>query len=121
VTPEPFEIIVFARLFREDVHQKIAVIHEDPFGVLVALDAERTFTDSDEVLPDGIADGLDLTGIRSVADDEAVGEGSDLAEVQNANILSFLRCRGVGSGDPSLLGILNIYTVFGQYAGLLPS
>jgi hypothetical protein len=96
------------------VHQKIAVIHEDPFGVLVALDVERTFTDIDEVLTDSVADGLNLTGIRSVADDETVGEGRDLAEVQNANVLSFLRCRRVGSGDPSLLGILNVYGVFGQ-------
>jgi hypothetical protein len=114
VTPEAFEVIVFARFFREDVHQKIAVIHQDPFGVLVALDAERTFTDIEEVLPDSVADGLDLTGIRSVADDETVGEGRDLAEVQNANILSFLRCRCVSSGDPPLLGVLNVYSVFGQ-------
>jgi len=72
------------------MHQKVAVVHENPLGILVTLDAQRALADINEVLPDGIADGLDLAGVRSVADDETVGEGCDLAEVQNADILSFL-------------------------------
>jgi hypothetical protein len=68
------------------MHQKIAVVHQDPLGVLVALDAEGPLADLNEVFPNGIADRLNLAGVRSVTNDETVGEGSDLAKVENTNV-----------------------------------
>jgi hypothetical protein len=49
-----------------------------------------------------IADGLALLRIGRRAEDEVVGEGSDVPEVKNANSGGFLRFRGAQGNQPRL-------------------
>ena len=41
VPPESFEAVEQARLGREDVHDEIEVVEQDPLGSLVAFDVRR--------------------------------------------------------------------------------
>src|ERR1700758_5133378 len=65
VAPQPFEVVIHARLLRKNVDQEIAVIHQHPFGVLVAFDACRVLALLFQRLLDLIRDRLDLPGVRS--------------------------------------------------------
>ena len=78
--------------------QVVAVIDQDPVGVLVAFDAQRIFAALFQLEPDLIADGLNLAGIGSRADNKEIGESSDLTEVQNPYVESFFGS-GRLSGD----------------------
>jgi hypothetical protein len=99
------------------VNEKIAVVHQYPLGVLVSLDAGRALANVDQPFPDRVADGLYLPGVCSVTNDKEVGERRDLTKIQNANIVSFFRCRGMYGGNPRRLSRwrgLKVNGVFGQ-------
>ncbi len=72
--PEALEIVVSPGLLRKNVHDEVPVVHQDPFRVIVALDADREA--SEELHPESglVADRLDLAGVGSRADDEEIGE-----------------------------------------------
>ena len=82
------------------MNQVVAVIRQDPIGVLEAFHADRIFTALSEFLSHFFHDGLDLLGITSAADHEKISEGSHLAQVQNANVEGFLRLGGSNCSEP---------------------
>ena len=104
ITPEPFEIIVVAGLLGEDVDDKVAIIHQHPFGILMTFDVRRTFAGIGEALADLVADGLDLARIAAGADDEVVGKRGNLAQVENGDVGGFFGFGGADRGEPGCGG-----------------
>ena len=45
VAPETFQIVVGPSRCGENMHDEVAVIGQDPFGILIAFDAERKFSE----------------------------------------------------------------------------
>jgi hypothetical protein len=79
---------------------EIAVVHENPFGVIVPLETNRPFAARFQALSDAVADRLNLALVRAAAENEVVGERGDLAKVQNANVGSLFRFSGAYCGQP---------------------
>ncbi len=82
------------------MHDEIAVIGQDPLGILIAFDAERQFPEFGKFLAHRVRDGLDLPLVGSGADDEVIGEGSYFLEIQDADIGSFLGFSGAHGAQP---------------------
>ena len=80
----------------------VAVVGEDPLRVVVAFQTVRQLAMLLELGRHLVADGLALLRIGRRAEDEVVGEGSDLPEVKNANRGGFLRFRGAQGNQPRL-------------------
>ena len=92
--PQAFEIVEFAGVFRKDMDDEVAVIGQNPLGVVVAFDAVGAFAHLREFLADSIADCLDLPLIRAAADHEVISERGDFAEIKNADGGGFLGFSG---------------------------
>src|SRR5262249_28582805 len=98
--PQALGIVKDARLLREDMHQVIAEIHQHPLGIRESLDTHRIFTGLLQLLADLLANRLNLTRIRSGADDEEIGERSHLAQVEYPDVDGFLRFGGAYGSEP---------------------
>lgn len=83
-------------------HQ-VAVVDQHPFGVLVTFQAGGIFAVLFEGFRDLVADGLDLACVRAGGDDEVVGEGGGVPDVQYCNVTSLLRFSGLYRGQPDWL------------------
>ena len=89
--PKTFQIIERARPIEKDVHEKVTVVQEHPFAVVVAFDVQRQLSPLILHLKVYfIGDGLVLAGVRPGADQEVVCQTGDLAKVENNDILRFL-------------------------------
>lgn len=77
---------------------EVAVVDQNPLGVFVTLQAGGVFAVALELLGDFVADGLDLARVGAGGDEEIVGEGGCLADVQNGNVTCLLRFSGVNRG-----------------------
>ncbi len=100
MAPEAFEAVVFALFRVEDMDQEVAVIAEDPAGVVVAFDVMRALTGVEFHLHgDLVPDGLDLGLVLAGADEEEVGEGGDFAEVEDDDVAGLL---GFGGAEGDL-------------------
>jgi hypothetical protein len=86
------------------VDQIIAVIQQNPFGVLISLDARRIFAQLLQLDLDFVGDGLNLAGVGTAADDEKVGEGGYFAKVEDLDIFGLLRLGGLNRGEPKIFG-----------------
>jgi hypothetical protein len=82
------------------MHDEIAVIHQNPFGVLITLDTDRFLPVLLQLLGDGVADRLDLALVRAGRDNEVVGERGYFPKVQYLDIGSFLGFRGADGYKP---------------------
>jgi hypothetical protein len=97
------------------VDQEVAVIHQDPLGILISLDADRPLALFFQFLADRIANSLDLARVGSVADDEVVGEGCYSAQIENSNVLCFSRFGGADGCQPGKsIGSVGGFGVLGQ-------
>jgi hypothetical protein len=83
------------------VHDKIAVILENPLGVLVAFNADGQLAAVFHLEVDLVTDCLVLASIGAGADQEVIGEGGDLSEVEDDNVLSLFRLRGSDGCKPT--------------------
>lgn len=81
MAPEPFEIVEGPGFFGKHVDQVVAVIGQDPVGVLEAFDTERVLAPIGELCANFFADGLDLARIGPRADNEEICERRDFAQV----------------------------------------
>ncbi len=70
--------------------QKIAVIHQHPFSVLVALNADRILAFFLEFLLDFVRDRLNLPRVCSGANDEVIRESRRFANVEDADVPGLL-------------------------------
>ena len=100
VAPQPFQIVVRARLRRKYVDQTIAVVRQNPLGVGEAFHADRVFAAHFHLLRDFFGDGLNLFRIRAGADHEKVGEAGHVAQVQHADIGGLFRFSGAYGSQP---------------------
>src|SRR3984893_5241638 len=67
VGPQPLEVVEAADLLQEDVDDEVAVVHENPTGVVETLDAQRGgATGHLDLLLDLLGDRPHLTGIGPV-------------------------------------------------------
>lgn len=96
IAPEPLQLVVSAGLFREDMHQKIAVIHQDPFGIGEAFHADGTLSFVLQALGHFIGDRLNLLLVGTGANDKRICERSDVAQIKNFDVGSFF---AFGSSD----------------------
>src|SRR6267378_908315 len=92
LAPELLEPVEVARLGREDVHDDVEVVHEDPTGLTEPLDPLRqqaVLLLHPEV--DAVVDGLGLALRVARADNEVVRVAERAAEVQLDDVRRFLR------------------------------
>ena len=97
VAPQSIQIVIGARLFGENVDQVIAVIGQYPLGVIETFHAHRTLAAFVQLAADLFRDGLDLFWIAAGGDYKKIGERSDIAQIQHADVGRFLRFSGAGS------------------------
>jgi hypothetical protein len=79
VPPQPLQVVVAAGSIEEYVDDEVAVVHQDPFGVVVSLHIDRQIAPLLESEVNLIGDGLILADVRSSTDDEMIGEAGDIA------------------------------------------
>src|SRR4029453_16913973 len=87
--PEVFEPVVLACVGREDVHDHVPVVEQDPAGLAVALGAAWQQAAVGAVLQlvvDAVVDRLCLALRVARADHEEVGVGDDAAQVDHADV-----------------------------------
>ncbi len=102
--------------------QEVAVIGEDPFGLVVALNADGQFAGLVFHLEvDFIADGLDLRGIVSGADDEVVGKRGDAAKVKDFDVDGLFGFGGSDRDQPGCGGFGGVRFCFVQGVLLKPN
>ena len=112
IPPQPFQIVIDARLIREDIDHVIAIVHQDPLGVPVSFDIAWKIAASFELLLNLIGDGLILPCVAAATDDQGIRETAYAAQIQHVNVFSLLGfggangCEPVGVrlGDDCLLG-----------------
>ena len=80
--------------------QEIAVIGQNPLGLVVAFDAERQFAGLFQSQPHFVGDGLHVARVGARADHEVIGESGDAGQVQNADIGGFFGFGGADSHQP---------------------
>ncbi len=95
VAPQCFEPVEVARARREDVHDDVEVVEEDPFRFALPFGARRAHARGAQPLAHGVGDGLGLTGAAAAQDDEVVGVADRLGHVEHDGIVGLL-----GGGEP---------------------
>lgn len=101
VAPEALELVISTGGFGKDMHEEIAVIHQNPFGCIVPFDADRNFAGLLQLLFDFVADGMPLARIGRRADDKEIGERGNFANVENPQIGGFFRFGGPDCDCPA--------------------
>ncbi len=94
--PQAFEVVKEARALREDVDDEGSVVEQNPVGgAAVAFAAGTHHAQFFEALFDFIADGVNLRMAEARANEEIFGEGTELAEIEESNVLGVFASRGV--------------------------
>jgi hypothetical protein len=86
------------------VHHEIAVIEKDPSSFPDPLDPQRPDAFLPERLLDEMGDGRDLPVGSSRAEEEEVGEGGPLPDVQSADVGGFFLLGQPGAPQQRILG-----------------
>jgi hypothetical protein len=109
--PQAFEAVILASFRGEDVNQHVAVVGQDPLGLVVAFDACRQFAsllfELDRYF---VTDGLDLSLIGARADDKEIGKRSNTSEVENLEVGRLFRFGGADGNEPG--GRLRLFGFF---------
>jgi hypothetical protein len=79
---------------------EIAVIHQNPFGDIIAFNTERKLTHFLQLLGNCIRYGMRLARVGNGADDKKVCERSNFAKIKDPKVVSFLRFSGANGGEP---------------------
>jgi hypothetical protein len=111
VAPQAFQVVILAGLRREYVNDKIAVVGQNPLGVVQPFHTERPLTDFLEALLHFLGNGLNLTRVGAGGDDEVVGKRGHVAQIEDANLGTFPRIDGAHGGEPRRLQL------FGRRSG----
>ena len=85
-----------ARALGEDVYDERTVVEQHPIGgATVTFATGVADAHLSELLFNGVADGADLRMAETGTDKEVVGEGAELAEVEESDVLGFLTASGI--------------------------
>ncbi len=98
VAPEPLEGVELPLLLVLDVHDDLAVVDEHPAPVALALAADRLGADLAELVLDLVDDRLDLAVVGGRGEQEGVGDGELLADVEGDDLLAELVGGRAGGG-----------------------
>ena len=104
LTPEALEIVQAAGFFLEDVDDEVAEVHQHPLGVVVPLQMEWQVPSPLKLGGNLVADGLGLARVCRGADDEVVGKGGLVPQIQDLDVGCFLRLGCADRDEPRLLG-----------------
>lgn len=89
-SPQSFQIIELSRANGKDVYHEINIIQEDPFAFRAPLDMERADSFLTKPLFNTVRNGLVVPAGRAGTDHEVVGEGANVGEFDDYNVLRFL-------------------------------
>jgi hypothetical protein len=81
VAPKALKIVVVPGFLYENVKDEIAVVHQNPLGAVITLDAERQLARSLHSKMNLVTDGLILANVRAGTNKEIIGEAGDFAKV----------------------------------------
>jgi hypothetical protein len=98
--PETLEVVVGTRARLEYVHDEVAIVLENPFGILVALDADRHLAAIFQFEVDLVADGLVLAAAGACTNQKEIGEGGDLSKIEDDDVVGFLGLSGSNCTKP---------------------
>ena len=91
VTPQAFQPVKLSFFREKDVDDEVDVVHQDPLGSPSALDALRLDAQiPGQALLDVIRDRQRLPVRGGMADHEKVGDVTDVSEVEDDEVFSFL-------------------------------
>src|SRR6266511_357918 len=93
VSPQPLQAVELALLWHERVNDDVPQIDEHPAARAVALHAYRLPPSGLRLLHDAVRDPLHLPLAAPTADHEEVGDGGDLRDVQDEDVLGLLVAR----------------------------
>jgi hypothetical protein len=100
VTPQTIEIVIGASFLGENVDQVVAIVCQNPLGILEALDTDRVFSDLVKLTSDLFDDRLNLFGVAAGGDYEEIRERGDFAQIEHSNVGGFLGFSGAGYDEP---------------------
>ena len=86
VAPEPLEGVELPLLLVLDVHHDLAVVDQHPAAVALALAADRLGADLAQLVLDLVDDRLDLPVVAAGGEQEGVGDGELLADVEGDEV-----------------------------------
>ena len=90
VTPQPFQIVVAALFFDEQMHDHIAIIHQHPTAVGRTLDGKRQLGELFfDQLAHVICQRAELPVTIAVANDKKVRDDGIGTQIQQSNIFCF--------------------------------
>lgn len=90
VAPEPLQSVVGTNVGQKDMGNNITEIHQDPPRCRRALDAQRRHPLDCQRVIDVLCNGANLAFGVSRTDDEIIGDGGQLTDVQDQDIFRFL-------------------------------
>lgn len=64
VAPQAFQVVISSGRFGKNMHNKVAVIHENPFGGIIAFDADRKLSGLLQLLFNFVANGVTVARVR---------------------------------------------------------
>lgn len=71
------------------MNDEVAVVHQDPLGIRVSFDTERSRALRPKVFFDGARYGLHLFRIGARTQDELVGERTNGLDIENEDVFGF--------------------------------
>ena len=86
VAPQPLQGVELPLLLVLDVHHDLAVVDEHPPAVAFALAAQRLGADLAQLVLDLVDDRLDLAVVGAAGDQEGVGDGELVADVEGDDL-----------------------------------
>ena len=89
VPPQPLETVEPPGLRREDVHDDVEEVEQDPLAALVPLHVSGALSLGVETLDDRVADGLGLAALAAGDDHESIREGGEAAHVEGDRVFAF--------------------------------
>lgn len=96
-SPQPVEIVEFTNAGKEDVHDEVPVVEQDPPSLPDPLDSQGAHPVLFERLLDMMGDGGDLPVGAPRTEEEVVGERRPFPDVQRADVDGFLLLRQPGA------------------------
>ena len=93
--PQALEAVEHPRVGGEDVDDEVEVVEQHPFAALVAFDVAGAELAGLERGFHAVGDGLHLPPVLAGAEDEIVGEGAGLTQVEREHVGALLGAHGV--------------------------
>jgi hypothetical protein len=98
LAPQLFQLVIIALVGREEVHDHVAVVHYQPAVAGFAFQPAFLFMLCTHVIYDRFCQGVQHAVAGAVADDEVVGEGGNVFQIEQQNVFALFFFQGVDDG-----------------------